>query len=123
MGQLQPSTISSSTASPVSSLIRASAFMGEDGCEHQEFIQPISIIHGSGPDEGSVTIQIGDCIVSFESTEALIAGLQRESTPVAVSEIPYHRAIIVAGIAAGIAGLMAQWVPMLHRGLGVFTTG
>ena len=93
--------------------------MGADGCEHQEFIQPIAIIHGSGPDEGTVTIQVGDCSVSFESTEALIAGLQWAHTPSVLPRIP-RPAVIVAALAASLAGLMADWVPMLHRGLGVF---
>lgn len=107
MGQLQPSTISSSTASPVSSSIRASAFIGEDGCEHQEFIQPISIIHGSGPDEGTVTLQIGSCTVSFESTDALIEGLQQEFHQSEAPRFLATRAVMVAAV-AGFCGMLTQ---------------
>lgn len=124
MGHHSKSTTSWSPRSVVpDAAIKGSAFMGEDGCEHQAFNQPVAIIHGSGPDEGTVVIRIGDCSVSFDSTEGLIAGLQREPSAPALHKIAVTRAVILAGLAASMAGLMAHWVPMFHSGLGVFSAG
>lgn len=52
---------------------------GPHGEEIQRFSQPVGVIPGTGRDAGSVVIDIGDAVVSFNVTEALIAALSRES--------------------------------------------
>lgn len=80
MGLPPPSTTSSSTRSngsePMAQL-KGAVFVGSDGCEHQEFMQPIQIIHGTGVDAGTVAIQIGEACIVFNSASELIASLGR----------------------------------------------
>ena len=64
--------------------LSAEVFVGQDGCEHQLFSQSVTIIHGTGRDAGTVTIQIDDACISFNSVEALIAMLDQRQAATAV---------------------------------------
>lgn len=80
MEQRSHSSTSSSRLSSVPSgrpPLKGAAFFGKDGCEHQEFMQTVKVMHGTGLDAGRVDIQIGDCYISVNSREALILELDR----------------------------------------------
>lgn len=79
-------TISSSTASAVSDTpnpLTGSALITQEGCEHQEFNQAIEVIHGTGSDEGTVAIKIGECYVNFTSAAKLAALLKTPAASLA----------------------------------------
>lgn len=68
-------TTSFSPPSNASNNLRGAVYFGQDGCEHQAFMQPIRIIHGTDLDAGTVAIQIGEACVQFSSITALLERL------------------------------------------------
>lgn len=67
--------------------LKAAVFVGQEGCVHQEFMQPVDVQFGSGRDEGTVTFFVGKAAVSFNCKAALIALLdqRKASSTVAIA--------------------------------------
>ena len=79
--------MSSNTSRGPDQVVKGAVFVGQDGCEHQEFMQPVAVEFGSGRDEGTVTFFIGKAAVSFNCKSALVALLdqRKESGTVAIA--------------------------------------
>lgn len=60
--------------------LRGAVYYGKHGCEHQEFMQPVKMIRGTGKDIGTITMQIGDCHMTFNSVADLIAMITASSS-------------------------------------------
>lgn len=96
---------SSASDSP-GSLLRVGVFVGQDGCEHQVFMQPPKIIHGEGLDEGTVAIQVGEACILFNSTDALINGLTRPDVTSAATDGSTRQSGAITNFAVAVMALV-----------------